>query len=256
MVALIPTLPQANDLPLVSQTSINPAFYSSGSSEKIPEQDCCICLLTLKSVDKKVIQISCTHFFHHDCIKSWIASSSNNHHACPICRTELSERSLVLIQSVFQRFLQRNQNCLGRTVAIGVALIAISLSAAEFFAVSRVALFLERDAQQQREISSNLCKKTTDPEKQKLCEESNSLASLENALAILIPLTYLYLSLRTLHSRIHLIPSRLNILPPILGAVTQRSLFIAKKVFESCRNFRRDVSSERERLANPQDFEA
>ena len=51
--------------------------------------NCIICLSDF-DIGDKVTSLPCLHFFHTDCIKSWL--QSKNH--CPICKYEITEASL------------------------------------------------------------------------------------------------------------------------------------------------------------------
>jgi len=46
---------------------------------------CSICM-TDYNIGDEIIQLSCDHFFHTDCIKNWLS----HHNTCPVCRMPLS----------------------------------------------------------------------------------------------------------------------------------------------------------------------
>tara|TARA_B100000902_G_C27257153_1_gene888508 strand:+ start:823 stop:1230 length:408 start_codon:yes stop_codon:yes gene_type:complete len=47
------------------------------------QNECVICLDKYKNNDK-IVQLSCNHIYHSDCIKGWF----NQHTSCPLCRDE------------------------------------------------------------------------------------------------------------------------------------------------------------------------
>jgi len=52
---------------------------------KLINEDCCICLETLKD-NGHIGMLKCGHKFHVRCIKTW----TNEHNTCPLCRCETS----------------------------------------------------------------------------------------------------------------------------------------------------------------------
>ncbi len=50
---------------------------------KVIDEDCCICLETLKD-NGHIGMLRCGHKFHARCIKTW----TNEHNTCPLCRQE------------------------------------------------------------------------------------------------------------------------------------------------------------------------
>ena len=52
---------------------------------KLIDEDCCICLETLKD-NGHIGVLKCGHKFHARCIKTW----TNEHTTCPLCRCETS----------------------------------------------------------------------------------------------------------------------------------------------------------------------
>jgi hypothetical protein len=51
------------------------------------EQQCNICMEQY-SLNDKITQLGCTHFFHYNCIEYWLC---NEHVTCPICRKDTRE---------------------------------------------------------------------------------------------------------------------------------------------------------------------
>jgi transglutaminase/protease-like cytokinesis protein 3 len=47
--------------------------------------DCLICIESFNENDE-IVKIKCNHYFHCNCIKSWLCNESNK---CPICRIEV-----------------------------------------------------------------------------------------------------------------------------------------------------------------------
>jgi len=45
-------------------------------------EECSICLESYQEKDK-IVQLTCTHIFHKDCIREWLQNKQNN---CPLCR--------------------------------------------------------------------------------------------------------------------------------------------------------------------------
>ncbi len=52
---------------------------------KVIDEDCCICLETLKD-NGHIGMLKCGHKFHARCIKTW----TDEHSTCPLCRSETS----------------------------------------------------------------------------------------------------------------------------------------------------------------------
>ena len=48
-------------------------------------EECSICLETYQARDK-IVQLTCNHIFHNDCIREWLLNKNNN---CPMCRLPL-----------------------------------------------------------------------------------------------------------------------------------------------------------------------
>jgi hypothetical protein len=44
--------------------------------------ECSICLESYQERDK-IVQLTCNHIFHKDCIREWLQNKQNN---CPLCR--------------------------------------------------------------------------------------------------------------------------------------------------------------------------
>ena len=54
--------------------------------EEIEEIDeCHICLELLEG---ELVEISCSHIFHYDCIKNWINKNKKNNKVCCICEND------------------------------------------------------------------------------------------------------------------------------------------------------------------------
>ena len=48
-------------------------------------EECSICLEPYQERDK-IVQLTCNHIFHNDCIREWLQNKQNN---CPLCRLPL-----------------------------------------------------------------------------------------------------------------------------------------------------------------------
>lgn len=46
------------------------------------QEECSICLESYQERDK-IVQLTCNHIFHKDCIREWLQIKQNN---CPLCR--------------------------------------------------------------------------------------------------------------------------------------------------------------------------
>ena len=53
------------------------------------KKECVICLEEFKYRDKTII-LPCIHFFHNNCIKSWLKRDNS----CPICKFEISRNNI------------------------------------------------------------------------------------------------------------------------------------------------------------------
>ena len=67
------------------------SFIASLKHEPVTEADvaaqkaCSVCLVEFSLEDTNVCKLACTHGFHIDCLKPWLARA----HTCPVCRLEL-----------------------------------------------------------------------------------------------------------------------------------------------------------------------
>jgi len=67
------------------------SFVSSLKHEPVTEADvaaqksCSVCLVEFTLEDTSVCKLACSHGFHIDCLKPWLARA----HTCPVCRLEL-----------------------------------------------------------------------------------------------------------------------------------------------------------------------
>ena len=67
------------------------SFIASLKHEPVTEADvaaqkaCSVCLVEFSLEDTSVCKLACTHGFHIDCLKPWLARA----HTCPVCRLEL-----------------------------------------------------------------------------------------------------------------------------------------------------------------------
>lgn len=87
-----PTLPRG-----IKATGINPCVLRSIPVVAFNSRDfkdnvvCVVCLSDLADGDKAKVLPSCNHFFHSDCIDTWLLQSDTT---CPICRNKVEELPL------------------------------------------------------------------------------------------------------------------------------------------------------------------
>lgn len=64
--------------------------FSTLSSNEIPDDDCSICLCSMKDSEARLVRIPCNagHIFHLACIKEWLTTSST---CCPLDNNDLCE---------------------------------------------------------------------------------------------------------------------------------------------------------------------
>jgi hypothetical protein len=82
------------------ETYCKPAHGVSGWEE------CVICLtdIGMRSSASSIVVTRCSHFFHMDCLSSWVGSSGMNmSHRCPTCRTVLREPCQPLLFGLWNR---------------------------------------------------------------------------------------------------------------------------------------------------------
>ena len=56
--------------------------YLLKSETAVSTEDCSICLEPYQENDK-IVQLTCNHIFHKNCIREWLQNKQNN---CPLCR--------------------------------------------------------------------------------------------------------------------------------------------------------------------------
>lgn len=87
---------------------INYNAYFNNKENEEENNFCCICLQQYK-IEENVIEMSCNHLYHSECIEEWL----NNNPTCPICRTDvINENNNVIldisdISNPFDRAIQR-----------------------------------------------------------------------------------------------------------------------------------------------------
>ena len=60
-------------------------YLKQNTTEIRSDSNCSICLVDLQN-DTNLIQLTCEHYFHEECITEWL--SMNDIPNCPLCRTE------------------------------------------------------------------------------------------------------------------------------------------------------------------------
>lgn len=64
---------------------IDPNYFSDDNDV------CSICLTNFKDIEQqeRVYRTKCNHFFHKNCIKTWINSNNIQSYKCPLCLDEM-----------------------------------------------------------------------------------------------------------------------------------------------------------------------
>ena len=61
--------------------------YLVSQAECREGRECAICLSNFEYHEQGVISLKCGHLFHESCVRQWF----QEHHTCPICRTDIDE---------------------------------------------------------------------------------------------------------------------------------------------------------------------
>jgi len=86
----------ADELTYEELSALEPVYVGAKSSDKLPcrkydgtplpgdQTDCPVCITSFKK-GEKLKSLPCVHFFHKDCIDSWLMVGHN----CPVCKTQI-----------------------------------------------------------------------------------------------------------------------------------------------------------------------
>ena len=86
----------------------------------LTEEECSICFEKLKN---EIAHLSCDHFFHYDCIGSWIQKNKSmnfNEIHCPMCNQEFEILNIYLPkeQYTYPNIKQNKQNIFNENIKI------------------------------------------------------------------------------------------------------------------------------------------
>lgn len=85
------------------------------TNDEIPEDDCSICLETLKDPLKAVFKLVCGHFFHNNCLEDYCNLKYPNT-TCPLCRTQFDDNKCNFFYAFKHKALYMPEKYLPREV--------------------------------------------------------------------------------------------------------------------------------------------
>jgi hypothetical protein len=86
----------------------------------LTDEECSICF---EKLENEIAHLSCNHFFHYECIGSWIQKKSDINSydiLCPMCNQDFEILNIYLPkeQHMSQNIKQNNQNIINENIKI------------------------------------------------------------------------------------------------------------------------------------------
>ena len=79
--------------------------------DRMKNDSCCICLELFED-NAELVELSCSHAFHTDCIRKWLLDKSTT--KCPLCNFHVHAKTLVCEFSSDRQAMVRETSCIHR----------------------------------------------------------------------------------------------------------------------------------------------